>query len=71
MTDRDSILTTAREELYTAVIADTLDSLGLHRQVVAPGLAPLEETMAICGFARVGLYMPIYHDDATVSTKSG
>lgn len=67
MTDRDSILTTAREELYTAVIADTLDSLGLHRQVVAPGLAPLEETMTICGFARVGLYMPIYHDDETVN----
>lgn len=67
MTDRDSILTTAREELYTAVIADTLDSLGLHQQVVAPGLAPLEDTMTICGYARVGIYMPIYHDDETVN----
>jgi regulator of RNase E activity RraA len=64
--DRLALLETCRAELYSAVVADTLDSLGLHRQVVAPGLRPIAEGMAICGYARTGLYMPIYHDDATV-----
>ena len=52
-----------REELYTAVIADTLDSLGYHKQVLTPGIFPLDPKIKLCGLARVGLYMPIYHDD--------
>ena len=49
--------------LYSAVIADTLDSLGYHNQIVRPGLKPLTSESVLCGFARVGLYMPVYHDD--------
>jgi len=52
-----------RERLYAAVIADTLDALGLHNQVLAPGLTALDASLTLCGFARVGLYMPVYHDD--------
>jgi regulator of RNase E activity RraA len=55
-----------RAKLYTAVIADTLDSLGYHNQVLTPGILPLDPTMKLCGFARVGLYMPIYHDDENI-----
>ena len=65
--DRATILKTCREELYSAVVSDTLDSLGHRRQVAQPGILPLEEGMRIVGFARVGLYMPIYHDDDQVN----
>ena len=56
-----------REELYTAVIADTLDSLGYHKQVLTPGIFPLDPLIKLCGLARVGLYMPIYHDDENMN----
>lgn len=50
-------------ELYSAVVADTLDSLGYHDQCVAPGLMAIEDGMRIAGFARTGIYMPVFHDD--------
>ena len=56
-----------RGELYTAVIADTLDSLGYHKQVLTPGIFPLDPLIKLCGLARVGLYMPIYHDDENIN----
>ena len=61
------MLAAARKSLYTPVLSDTLDSLGMHQQVLPPGVRPLEDTMMLCGWARVGLYMPIYHDDETVN----
>lgn len=67
MQDRLALLETCRAELYAAVVSDTLDAMGLRDQVVAPGLNPIAEGMKICGFARVGLYMPIYHDDEMVN----
>jgi 4-hydroxy-4-methyl-2-oxoglutarate aldolase len=66
MTSRLSLLETCRAELYSAVVSDTLDGLGLRNQVVAPGLRPIADGMTICGYARTGIYMPIYHDDETV-----
>lgn len=67
MTDRLEILKTCKAELYSAVVSDTLDALGLRNQALAPGLAPLDDSMTIFGYARVGIYMPIYHDDETVN----
>ena len=61
------VLRACREELYSAVVADTLDSFGRHEQVVAPGIEAIEDGMRIAGFVRTGLYMPIYHDDDTVN----
>ncbi|MCF6326887.1 MAG: RraA family protein [Devosiaceae bacterium] len=61
------VLTACRTELFSAAIADALDSIGLHKQAVIPGLTPLSEDMAIVGFVRTGIYMPIYHDDENVS----
>lgn len=60
-------LTAARTELYSAVISDTLDSLGYRHQVLRPGIRPLDENMVLCGWARVGLYLPVYHDDSSVN----
>jgi len=67
MQDRLALLETCRAELYAAVVFDTVDAMGLRDQVVAPGLNPIAEGMKICGSARVGLYMPIYHDDEMVN----
>lgn len=52
-----------RARLNSAAIADSLDSLGFHRQVLTPGIKALDPALPLCGLARVGIYMPIYHDD--------
>jgi 4-hydroxy-4-methyl-2-oxoglutarate aldolase len=59
----DALLAEAREKLYSAVISDTLDSVGLLNQALPPTVRPLDESLVLCGRARTGLYMPIYHDD--------
>jgi regulator of RNase E activity RraA len=59
----DKLLDRAREKLYTAAISDTLDGFGLLNQALPSALRPLDETLVLCGRARTGLYMPIYHDD--------
>ena len=65
--DNQRVLRACREELYSAVVADTLDSYGRYEQAVSPGIVGLEEGMRIVGFVRTGLYMPIYHDDDKVN----
>ena len=50
-----------RAELYTAVLSDTLDSLGHTRQAMKPFVRPLDERSVLFGRARTGLFMPIYH----------
>ena len=67
MTIDDDMLALAREKLYSAVISDTLDSFGLLDQATPPNIRPLDDGLVICGRARTGLYMPIYHDDATTN----
>jgi 4-hydroxy-4-methyl-2-oxoglutarate aldolase len=65
--NKSYIMTACREELFTAVLSDSLDTLGFRQQVASPGLLPLKDGMRIAGFARVGIYMPIYHDDEDVN----
>lgn len=64
---KSEIITACREELFSAALSDSLDSLGYHEQAVAPGLHPISEGIKIVGFARVGIYLPIYHDDENVN----
>jgi 4-hydroxy-4-methyl-2-oxoglutarate aldolase len=61
--ENTDVLGLCKTQLYSAVIADTLDSLGFHHQILRPGLKALDASLVLCGFARVGLYMPVYHDD--------
>ena len=61
--ERQDLISLCHDQLYSAVLADTLDSLGLHDQIAFPGIQPLDQNTNVCGFARVGLYMPVYHDD--------
>ena len=52
-----------RQRLNSAAISDSLDSFGRHDQVFAPGIHAVDPSLVLCGLARVGLYMPVYHDD--------
>ena len=61
--ERQDLISLCHDQLYSAVLADTLDSLGLHDQIAFPGIQPLDQKTNVFGFARVGLYMPVYHDD--------
>jgi regulator of RNase E activity RraA len=56
-----------RERLNSAAISDSLDSFGHHHQVLAPGIKAVDPSLVLCGLARVGIYMPIYHDDANTN----
>jgi 4-hydroxy-4-methyl-2-oxoglutarate aldolase len=48
-------------KLYSAVLSDVLDSLGLPHQAMRPFVRPLDEGLVLFGRARTGLYMPRYH----------
>ena len=65
--EKPEILSVCRNELFSAVLADTLDTMNFRNQVVAPGLNPLNDDMQIVGYARTGIYMPIFHDDENVN----
>ncbi len=64
--NRRDIIEICRTTLYTAVISDTLDSLGRLNQSVGNEIAAIRDGDVLAGFVRTGLYMPIYHDDPTV-----
>jgi len=53
-------LTAIRQRLYTAVLSDVLDELGLRQQAMTPAIRPLDDTLVMAGFARTGLYREIY-----------
>lgn len=67
LNEKQTLISSCRANLYSAVIADTLDAFGYHNQVASPGIRPIDDAMVLCGFARVGIYMPIYHDDEQVN----
>jgi 4-hydroxy-4-methyl-2-oxoglutarate aldolase len=47
--------------LYTAVLSDVLDQLGLRDQAMPPSIRPLDESLTLAGFARTGLYREVFH----------
>jgi len=59
MLDAD-LIATVREKLYSAVISDTLDTLGYTEQAMHPSLRPLDDGLVLFGRARTGLYMEVY-----------
>ena len=60
-------LPAVRAHLYTAVLSDVLDELGWRDQAMPPGIRPLDDTLAMAGFARTGLYREIHHIDPAVN----
>jgi regulator of RNase E activity RraA len=50
-----------KEKLYTAVLSDTLDNVGLKHQALGKSIRPLSEDLVMVGRARTALYADIYH----------
>jgi 4-hydroxy-4-methyl-2-oxoglutarate aldolase len=48
-------------QLYSSVLSDVLDSMGLMAQAMRPFVRPLDESLVLFGAVRTGLYMPRYH----------
>jgi regulator of RNase E activity RraA len=46
--------------LYSAVLSDVMDSLGLMHQAMSPFVRPLDDGLVMMGRARTGLYMDVY-----------
>jgi len=47
--------------LYTAVLSDVLDEIGLRRQAFPPSIRPLDDALTLVGFARTGIYREVHH----------
>lgn len=47
----DDLFATARRELFTAVVGDIMDQMGLLRQFLPPAIQPLREDMVVIGRA--------------------
>lgn len=50
-----------RTRLYTAVLSDVLDEIGLPNQAMAARIRPLDDNLVMAGFARTGLFRDVYH----------
>jgi regulator of RNase E activity RraA len=49
-----------KDQLYTAVLSDILDTFGYRHQAMRPFVRPTDETLNLFGRARTGLYMNTY-----------
>jgi regulator of RNase E activity RraA len=56
----------ARLELFTAVVGDAMDKLGLHHQFLPPEIRPLRDDMVVMGRA-----MPVLEADVSGELPSG
>src|SRR5438105_6584801 len=48
-------------KLYSAVVSDSLDAVGLFHQALPAAIRPLDESVLLCGRARTGIYMETAH----------
>jgi regulator of RNase E activity RraA len=45
------------EQLFSAVLSDSLDAVGVMNQAMKASIRPLDESLKMCGRARTGIYM--------------
>jgi 4-hydroxy-4-methyl-2-oxoglutarate aldolase len=50
-----------REKIFTSVLSDCLDSVGLMKQAMPPRIRPLDEASVMVGRARTAAFMEVYH----------
>ena len=62
----DELFQLARRELFTAVVGDVMDKLGLQRQFLSPRIQPLRDDMMVLGRA-----MPVLEADVFGENVSG
>ena len=53
-----------REKLFTSVLSDCLDAVGVMNQALPPRIRPLDEGLVMVGRARTAAFMEVYHHDA-------
>jgi 4-hydroxy-4-methyl-2-oxoglutarate aldolase len=49
------------DQLFAAVLSDSLDAVGVRDQAMKPAIRPLDEQLKLCGRARTGIYMETAH----------
>lgn len=49
-----------KQQLYSAVLSDVLDSAGHPHQAMRPFVRPVDDAIVLFGRVRTGLYMPVY-----------
>ncbi|SHG31893.1 Regulator of RNase E activity RraA [Kaistia soli DSM 19436] len=55
------------EQLYSAVLSDALDAVGVTNQAFPPSIRPLDEQLKMCGRARTGIYMEVAYVEEGVN----
>ena len=61
------IFQSARRELFSAVIGDVMDKMGLLRQFLPPTIVPLERSMVVCGRAMTVLEADVFDESVADS----
>jgi regulator of RNase E activity RraA len=63
MADRNDpqYLPQIRRTLYTSVLSDVLDSVGVRTQALPPSIRPLDESLVLAGYARTGMWREVHH----------
>ncbi len=56
-----------RRELFSAVIGDVMDKMGLQHQFLPPQIVPLERSMVVCGRAMTVLEADVFEETVTGS----
>jgi 4-hydroxy-4-methyl-2-oxoglutarate aldolase len=56
-----------RETMFTALLSDCLDQVGLRGQAMPSRIRPLDEASIMVGRARTGAYMEVYHIEPGVN----
>ena len=52
-----------RAKLFTSVLSDCLDAIGVRDQALASRIRPLDEALVMAGRARTAAFMEVYHHD--------
>ena len=65
----DELFQLARRELFTAVVGDVMDTLGLQRQFLSPRIQPLQGDMTVLGRAMPVLEADVFAENVTGSAN--
>jgi 4-hydroxy-4-methyl-2-oxoglutarate aldolase len=60
-------LAAIREKLFTAVLSDCLDSVGLRNQALPSHIRPLDDASVMCGRARTAAFVETHHVEPGVN----
>lgn len=56
-----------RDTMFTALLSDCLDQVGLRHQAMPSRIRPLDEAQILVGRARTAVYMEVYHVEEGVN----